>query len=100
MHDRGGLERIDRRVPAAAHHEEGEEPDIRPDVEDRVAIPQLDSVPQVALVLEDFLVEIVRLVRVEMRDLQAVRQNPPSANREAALGFFLTQRLKDGTVLA
>ena len=54
---------------------------------------QADAVPQVAVILEDLLVEIVGLVPVQVDDFQAVRQDvsrhdrrsiaPPAPGRES-----------------
>src|SRR2546425_12005226 len=64
------FERIDPRVATATHHKQGKQPDIRPHIHHRVTILQANTVPQIALIFEDLLVDIVRLVPVQMHDLE------------------------------
>ncbi len=73
-----------RRPPAG---EEGEETDVRPHVEDRVAVGDGDAVAQVALVDEDLAVEELRLAAVPVRHRHAVRQLVEVPRRETPLAL-------------
>src|SRR5438093_4844637 len=48
--------------------------------------------PQIALILEDLLVDIVRLVLVQVHDLQAIGQNVSRTIPEASVRPFLAER--------
>jgi len=44
-------------------------------IHDRVPVLQADAMLQIALILKNLLVDIVRLVLVQVNDFQAIRQN-------------------------
>ena len=84
IHHRGRLAGVNRRVLATAHHKQGEEPDIGADIHDGVSVLQSDAMPQIALVLENLVVDVVRLILIQVNDFQAVRQH---ASRPSSKAF-------------
>ena len=62
------------RIFALAQNEEREEPDVRADIDDRIAVRELDVVPEIGSVPENLLIDVIRLVAVEVDDLESVRE--------------------------
>ena len=65
----------DPEVRGQAAREHGEQPDVGAHVHDAVAFPDRDAVPQVRLLDEDLVVDVLGLVPVQMRHRRAVRQH-------------------------
>ena len=91
IHNRSRFEGINLWVCTAAHHKQRKEPDIGPDIDHRIPVLQADAMPQIALILKNLLVDIVRLILVQMNDFQAVRQNVSRTIPEALLRPFLVE---------
>src|SRR5215475_16051759 len=85
IHNRSGFEGVNLWVLAAAHYEQRKQPNIGSDVHYRSSVLQPDPVSQVALILKNLLVNIIRLILVQMNDFQAVRQNISPTIFEALL---------------
>src|SRR5581483_5398225 len=71
---RGGLEGDQARVRTAPADVEREQADVRADVQDAVAVLQPHAVLEIGLLDEDLFVQVLGLVRVQVRDLQPVRE--------------------------
>ena len=70
-------------VGTAAHHEQRKESDVRSDIHHGRPVPQADAMPQIAFILKNLLVNIVRLVLVQMNNFQAIRQDVSRTIAEA-----------------
>ena len=97
-HARRGLVGVNGRAFAEAQNEEREEPDVRPDIDDRVSIRELDAVAEVGLVLEDFPIDVIRFVAVEVDDLDPVREDGPRPRAKARGHARRVGRLERGPV--
>ena len=85
IHNRSRLEGENVWVGTAAHHEQRKEPDVRPDIHHGRPVPQADAMPQIAFILKNLLVNIVRLIPVQMNNFQAIRQDVSRTIAEAWL---------------
>ena len=73
--DGTGLEGVNRGAGRLAADKKGEQADIGSDIDHDGILGQMDAVPQVAPVLKDFLVDILRLVAVQVGDFDSVRED-------------------------
>ena len=70
-----GLAGDDAEVTGQPAREHREQPDVGADVDDAVAVPDRDAVPQIGLLDEDLVVDVLGLVAVQVRDGRAIGQH-------------------------
>ena len=93
---RDRLEGVDAQAARLPAGEEREEADVRSDVEDAVAVVQLDAVAEVDRRLEDFLVEDLGLEVAQHGDLHAVGQDGALAAGEPSRRLLRRQGRAQG----
>src|SRR5207248_411026 len=69
-----GLAGDDAEVTGQPAREHREQPDVGADVDEAVAVPDRDAVPQLGVLYEDLVVDVLGLVAVQVRDGRAIGQ--------------------------